>query len=72
MLTSECFEVKCHAAHLSQQAPGVLAQVRADRSQQQSLILNELEHQISVHSLNGQLTVLIFSCLGGEIRVNGR
>lgn len=66
-LKPEHFQVKRTVAHLSEQGPGVLAQVRADRSQQQGLVLNKLEHQVSVHSLDGQLPVFILSCLGGEI-----
>lgn len=61
--------VRLSGAHLSEQGPGVLAQVRADRSQQQGLVLNKPEHQISVQTLDGQLPVLILSRLGGDIRI---
>lgn len=40
----------------------------ADGRQQQSLPLDELEDQVSVHPLDGQLTVLIFSGLKHIIR----
>ena len=54
---------KPHVSHLAQQAPGVFTEVRADGGQQQGLSLDELEDKVPVHSLNSQLTVLIFGCL---------
>lgn len=54
-------ELKCQ--YLAQQGPDVLAQVGADGSQQQSLHLDELEHQLPVHPLDGQLPVLVLRCL---------
>lgn len=52
--------------YLAQQTRGVFAQVGADWSQQQSLFLYELEDEVSVHPLDGQLTVLIFGRLQSQ------
>jgi len=41
----------------------VFTQVGADGSQQERLVLDELEHKIPVHALDGQLPVLILSSL---------
>lgn len=53
-------------SHLPQQGPGVFTQVGADGSQQECLLLNKLEHEISVHALDGQLSVFILLCLKGN------
>lgn len=50
-------------SHLPQQRPGVFAQVGADGSQQECLVLNKAEHKISVHALDGQLSVFILRSL---------
>ena len=46
-------------AYLAKQPPDVLHDVRADGTQQQGLCLNEVEHQISVHSNHLNLSVLV-------------
>ena len=57
------YDAKSIVSYLAQQTPGVFTKVWADGSQQQSLSLYELEDEVSVHSLNSQLTILIFGCL---------
>lgn len=49
--------------YLSQQRPGIFTKMWTDGCQKQSLCLYKMEDQVSVHSLNRQLTILIFGCL---------
>lgn len=58
--------------YLSQQTPGVFTKVWTDGCQEQSLSLYKLEDQVSVHSLNRQLTVLIFGCLQNHTEMGQR
>lgn len=57
------YDAKSIVSYLAQQTPGVFTKVWADGGQQQSLPLYELEDEVSVHSLDSQLTILIFGCL---------
>lgn len=54
---------KIVVSYLSQQTPSVFTEMWADGGQQKCLSFYELEDKVSVHALDGQLTILVFGCL---------